>query len=149
MKLKIVPILITVLVLAMLALATRVPTPVAFAQACDPNDPTCVTPAPSGSVPASVGLIDVAFVLAAVSFFKVQFDLSGKYAIGAAFIVCLFVALGGVISDSLPKLAAWYMPLAGLVKLFLFATGAYDFLTDTGPKMFASMATKPAAPPTK
>lgn len=80
-------------------------------------------------------VIDVAFVIATVAFFKAQFGLKGWYAIGTALVTTLFLSF-------LPNLVALY-PAAGpaiekvigIVKLFLAAPGLFDAAVDLGSKI--------------
>jgi hypothetical protein len=87
-----------------------------------------------GEPPAPIGLVDVAFVLAVVAFFKMQFNLTGPYPIVAAAVVAILIGLGPRIEVLLPFLQGWFADIVGIIKLVLFAAGAYDFLTDMGPK---------------
>lgn len=80
-------------------------------------------------------VIDVAFVIAAVAFFKNRAGLKGWSAIATAFASVLFVAF-------LPDLVALFpgseyavVKIVTIVKLFLSAPGLYDAAIDIGSKI--------------
>ena len=80
-------------------------------------------------------LLDVGFVLAATAFFKQQFALKGKAALGAAFAVALFVGFAPVVSDALPALGAYLDAAVKVISLFILGAGSYDLLSDVSRKL--------------
>lgn len=72
-------------------------------------------------------VLDVAFIVAAVSFFKQQFDLKGPKALGAAFGVALLVGLAPVVSASFPVAQPYIDTVVRVVGLFIAAAGSFDF----------------------
>jgi len=75
-------------------------------------------------------ILDFAFVVAATAFFKTQFGLFGKAALGAAFAVALFVGLAPVVGESLPALGAYLDAAVKVVVLFIGSAGAFDLAVE-------------------
>lgn len=80
-------------------------------------------------------VIDVAFVIAAVAFFKQQFSLKGWYAILSAFVATLFVAFLPDLVTLFPQSAFAVDKIVIIVKLFLSAPGLFDAAVDIGTKI--------------
>jgi len=75
-------------------------------------------------------VLTATFIVAVVSFFKAQFDLTGRWALLAAFCVALVIALIPVISASVPVIEPWLTPIVDVVVLFLGAAGSFDFVME-------------------
>ena len=71
-------------------------------------------------------LLDAAFVIAAVSFFKAQFSWKGQTALGAAFVVSLLVAYAPALASLSPAAAPFVDGLITVIKLFIGAAGSFD-----------------------
>lgn len=80
-------------------------------------------------------VIDVAFVIATVAFFKQQVGLKGWYAIASAFAATLFVAFLPDIVALFPQSAFAVDKIVLIVKLFLSAPGLFDAIVDIGAKI--------------
>jgi hypothetical protein len=73
-------------------------------------------------------VLDAAFVIAAVAFFKAQMELTGRKVLLAAFGVVLFVAIEPPIVALFPLAAPVISAVVGAVKLFITAAGSVDFV---------------------
>ena len=71
-------------------------------------------------------VVDVAFVLAVVAFFKAQFALKGLAPIGAAFAVAAFVVFLPDLVALVPGSSDVVQRVADLLKVFLAAPGLFD-----------------------
>lgn len=71
-------------------------------------------------------ILDVAFILVCVSFFKTQLGLKGAAALGCAFVVALIVGLSPVLAEQFPNLAPWIGAVINVIVLFLSAAGSFD-----------------------
>lgn len=71
-------------------------------------------------------VIDVAFVIAAVAFFKAQFGLKGWGAIGVAFLLSLGLSFLPELYSAFPQFQPYLEKVVGLVQLFLTAPGLFD-----------------------
>lgn len=74
-------------------------------------------------------VLDAAFVIAAVAFFKDKLGLSGGATLAAAFVAVLFVALVPPVIALFPATGAILTAVVDAVKLFITAAGGVDFLT--------------------
>lgn len=90
---------------------------------------------PPDSTPASVGLVDVAFLIAAVAFLKARFKMSGDAAFYTALGTGLVLALIPQLSVHVPTIAPWLETLVNFVKLVVYGMGGYDALVDIGSKI--------------
>lgn len=77
-----------------------------------------------------LNFVDVAFVLAAVAFFKAQFGLAKGWAILSSFLLALALGLAPVLQNALPNLAPWVDVVVNTVKVFLMASGSFDLAVD-------------------
>jgi len=75
-------------------------------------------------------VLDVAFVVAAVGFFKAQFGWKGPAALGAAFVTALLVQYAPALSALVPAAAPFIGGLVNVVALFIAAAGSYDTLKE-------------------
>jgi hypothetical protein len=75
-------------------------------------------------------ILSVAFVVAAVAFFKQQFGLRKWGAIGCAFVVSLLVAFYPSILEAFPLAAPYIETVAKVVTIFLAAPGVFDLAVD-------------------
>jgi hypothetical protein len=83
-------------------------------------------------------LLDAGFVIAATAFFTTQFELSGKWAIAAAFLVTLFVVLEETVKALLPApVGMVWTAVASVLKLFIASAGSYDLI-----KNFIKLSTR-------
>lgn len=73
-------------------------------------------------------VLDAAFIIAAVAFFKTQMALTGRWVLLAAFIVVLFVAIEPPVVALFPAGAAIITAVVDAVKLFIVAAGSVDFV---------------------
>lgn len=71
-------------------------------------------------------ILDVAFILVCVSFFKQQMGLKGAAALACAFVTALIVGLSPVLSSQFPALAPWISAVINVIVLFLSAAGSFD-----------------------
>lgn len=83
----------------------------------------------------NLNLIDVAFVIATVAFFKQQLGLKGWKNILSAFAAVLFVAFLPDLVALFPQSAAAVDKIVMIVKLFLSAPGIFDAAVDIGVKI--------------
>jgi hypothetical protein len=70
--------------------------------------------------------LDVAFVVAAVGFFKTQFALKGPAALGCAFVVSALVEVAPSLAALVPAAAPFITGLVSVVALFIAAAGSFD-----------------------
>lgn len=75
-------------------------------------------------------VLDTAFVLAAVAFFKSRFNLLGWKAVGAAFVSVLFIQFVPELSAALPQYADAIQKVLDTIRLFVTAAGGYDLTLD-------------------
>jgi hypothetical protein len=73
-------------------------------------------------------VLDAAFIIATVAFFKTQFGFSGKVTLLAAFVVALIVGLAPTITAQFPNVAPWITQIAGVIVLFISSAGTVDAL---------------------
>lgn len=73
-------------------------------------------------------ILDAAFIIAAVAFFKAQFGFSGKASLLAAFCVALIVGFAPTIAAQFPTIAPWITQLVTVIVLFISAAGSVDAL---------------------
>lgn len=73
-------------------------------------------------------VIDSAFVLAATQLFKNLLGVDGKIAFGLAFVVALAVGFLPLVVASFPAAQAYVTQLLYVVKIFIAATGTYQFV---------------------
>lgn len=71
-------------------------------------------------------VLDVAFVIAAVSFFRVQFGIAKGGAIMLAFVISLSVGAMPYLVTWLPALAPVLDVLVRVIGLFIAAAGSWD-----------------------
>lgn len=109
-----------------------------FASPIAANRPMITNPTQTGE-PAPIGIVDVAFILVTVAFFKTQFDLVKWKVLVVVAVVTLLIALGPRLEATLPFLVGWFGDVVGWFKLFMYAAGGYDLFTDAGPKVFARL----------
>lgn len=119
---KIIRILTLLTTLIALSLVLTVPV---FAQGTEP---------PPVPAPASVGLLDIAFFVATVAFFKSRFGLVDKNAFFAAVGVGALFALAPQLMTLVPAASPWVDLILNFIKFVVIGTGSYNFLTDVGPK---------------
>lgn len=75
-------------------------------------------------------IINVAFIIVIVAFFKQQIGLTGWKVILAAFLVALVLVILTTISTQFPVVSPWLDPIVLLIKVFLGATGTVDFINE-------------------
>jgi len=75
-------------------------------------------------------VIDVAFVLGAVAFFKKQFNLSGWQPVLVAFLAVLGVSFIPELVAAFPQAAPILEKVVRVVQLFLTAPGLFDLAVD-------------------
>lgn len=80
-------------------------------------------------------VLSVAFVVAAVAFFKERFGLFGWQALLSAFGVCLVVAFLPDLEALLPQYSAAIDKIVLIVTLFISAPGIFDLAVDVGKKV--------------
>ena len=80
-------------------------------------------------------VLDIAFVLAAVAFFKERLNLKGWGAIGAALVATLVVAFIPELLAAFPLAAPYLEKVIRIVELFLMAPGIFDLAVDVGTKI--------------
>jgi len=80
-------------------------------------------------------VIDVAFVIATVAFFKNRTNLKCWTAIATAFITVLFLAFLPDVVALFPGSQYAVEKIVMIVKLFLSAPGLYDAVIDVGSKI--------------
>jgi uncharacterized membrane protein len=80
-------------------------------------------------------VLDVAFVLVAVAFFKEQLNLAKNAAIGCAFIVSMIVGLVNVAAETWPTASPWIYGVVGVIVIFLSAAGSFDLVVDVAKKI--------------
>lgn len=88
--------------------------------------------------PGQVGMVDVLLLGSIVAFFKARFPAMPAW--GVLLIVAgvsLPMALAPRIEAAFPFLTGWFMDIINWFRLFMFAAGGYDLLTDAGPKVLA------------
>lgn len=72
-------------------------------------------------------MLDAAFVIAAVAFFKDKMGLTGNATLLAAFVAVLFVALAPPLVAMFPASGPLLTAIVDAVKLFIVAAGGVDF----------------------
>lgn len=80
-------------------------------------------------------VIDVAFVIATVAFFKQQAGLKGWANLGVAFVTILFLVFLPDIVTLFPGSAYVVEKIITVVKLFFSAPGLFDTAVDIGAKI--------------
>lgn len=80
-------------------------------------------------------VIDVAFVVATVAFFKQQFGLRGLANLGTAFVAVAFVAFLPDIVALMPGSEYYVAKIVTIIKLFFAAPGLFDAAVDVGAKI--------------
>jgi len=80
-------------------------------------------------------VLDTAFVLAAVAFFKERLGLKGWYVIGAALVATLAVAFIPELLAAFPLAAPYLEKIIRIIELFLLAPGLFDLAVDVGKKI--------------
>ncbi len=80
-------------------------------------------------------VIDVAFVIATVAFFKNRANLKGWNAIAMAFVTVLFLVFLPDLVALFPASQYAVEKIVMIVKLFLSAPGLYDAVIDVGSKI--------------
>lgn len=75
-------------------------------------------------------VLNVAFVVAAVAFFKKQFGWSGWQPILAAFVLSVIVAFLPDLYAAFPMAKVVLEKLIGIIALFLAAPGVFDLAVD-------------------
>jgi hypothetical protein len=73
-------------------------------------------------------VLDVAFVLTAVQFFKGQFGLENKAALACAFSVSLVVGLYAPVAAAFPAIAPFLEPVINVIALFIASAGSYNLI---------------------
>lgn len=119
---KITRILLFAITLILVSLVLTVP---ALAQGTEP---------PPATAPASVGLLDIAFFVATVAFFKSRLKLADNNAFFAAVGVGALFALAPQLMTLVPVASPWVDLILNFIKFVVIGTGSYNFLTDVGPK---------------
>ena len=71
-------------------------------------------------------LLTVAFIVAATSFFKTQFNLANRAALVCAFVISLVVAFLPLLGATFPAAAPWLDRFVLVIGLFIGAAGAWD-----------------------
>ena len=99
-------------------------------------------------------VLNVAFVIAAVAFFKQQLELKGYWPIVCAFLISLVVAFEPDLVALFPAVQPYVEKFVTVVALFLSAPGVFDLAVDVGTHVTAAvqpgnanvnLAPKPAA----
>ena len=80
-------------------------------------------------------VIDVAFVIATVAFFKQQAGLKGWANLGVAFVTVVFLAFLPDLVALIPGSAYVVEKIVTIVKLFFAAPGLFDAAVDIGAKI--------------
>lgn len=75
-------------------------------------------------------IINAAFIIAIVAFFKQQLGLHGWKVILAAFLTAFVLVMLTTVSTQFPVVAPWLDPIVWLIKVFLGAAGTVDFITE-------------------
>lgn len=75
-------------------------------------------------------VLDAAFVLMCVSFFKANLNVANTGAIALAFVVSLIVGLAPEVAKAFPIVAPWVGAFINIVVIFLSAAGSFDFSTE-------------------
>lgn len=73
-----------------------------------------------------ITVLDAAFIIATVAFFRERLGWVDSHALLAAFIVTLVVGLSPVVAAMLPALSTLLLTAIALIKLFLLAAGGFD-----------------------
>ncbi|RIK31148.1 MAG: hypothetical protein DCC56_02875 [Anaerolineae bacterium] len=72
-------------------------------------------------------VIDVAFVIAVVAFFRERVQISGYRALIAAFAVAVLFNIAPIVAQSFPVISPWLDALLNSIVLFIAAAGSVDF----------------------
>lgn len=80
-------------------------------------------------------VLSVALIVAITSFFKTQFELSGKSALLVAGAVSLVIAFIPQLTVLFPAMSPWFDALFGWLAMFLGAAGAYDTVIEVSRKV--------------
>lgn len=72
--------------------------------------------------------LDVAFVIAIVAFLKVQFGLTGRAVLIAAFVIAFIFGVAPLIAAMFPTAAPFIKVLLDIFVLFVGAAGSVDFI---------------------
>jgi len=80
----------------------------------------------------------VGFIIALTAFFTTQFDLKGKWALLAAFVVALAFGVAPLVSAAFPSIAPFIDVLFQTLLLTITAAGGYDLTMKVASK-FAGM----------
>jgi hypothetical protein len=75
-------------------------------------------------------VLDVAFVIASVAFFKKQFNVKDGIALLLAFATALIIGLAPIIAGMLPITGPFIEVVIKVIVLFLTAAGSVDFTTE-------------------
>lgn len=87
--------------------------------------------------PSPVGLVDVLLIGSIVAFFKARFPGMPSWGVLVlAGVISLILALAPRLELAFPFLTGWFGDVVTWFKLFIYATGGYDLLTEGGPKVF-------------
>ena len=90
-------------------------------------------------------VLNVAFVISAVAFFKERLQLKGYWPIGAAFLVSLVVAFTPDLIALFPAMQIYLEKLVTVVALFISAPGIFDLATDVTTKASVAVAASKTA----
>lgn len=79
-------------------------------------------------------VVNVAFVIAAVAFFKQRFGFFGWKAVLSAFLVSALVVYLPDLYAAFPQAQPYLEKLIGIVQVFITAAGSYDLAIDVKSK---------------